>query len=107
MSTAHTSVPEVLDALKDVTYPAGKDRLVSAAREAGAPDGVVDALRGMPDEQYTGRAEVEGPLRAALEAHSGHGSARRMRQAPHGGRPGVAQHLWEEPKTPIHEEFDR
>ncbi|MES4892407.1 hypothetical protein [Streptomyces sp. NPDC096012] len=24
-----------------------------------------------------------------------------------GGKPGLSLHLWEEPKTPIHEEFDR
>ena len=44
MSTAHTSVPEVLDALKDVSYPADKERLVTAARAAGASEEVVKAL---------------------------------------------------------------
>ncbi|MBB5925736.1 hypothetical protein [Streptomyces echinatus] len=37
----------------------------------------------------------------------GHRAAPRERQARHGGRPGLSLHLWEEPKTPIHEEFDR
>ncbi|MES9525957.1 DUF2795 domain-containing protein [Streptomyces capoamus] len=55
----------MLEALKDVTYPAGRDRLVSAARRAGAQG------------------------------------------ARHGGKPGLARHLREEPRTTIREEFDR
>ncbi|MYV43621.1 DUF2795 domain-containing protein, partial [Streptomyces sp. SID1328] len=49
---AHTSVPEVLDAIKDVDFPADRDELVDAARSAGASEEVVKALRGIPPEQY-------------------------------------------------------
>ncbi|MBL1106472.1 DUF2795 domain-containing protein [Streptomyces sp. 5-8] len=107
MGTAHTSVPEVLDALKEVTYPADRDRLVTAAEQAGASDDVVMALRGLPAEEYAGRAEVARSVRVAPEPEHGHGAAQRRQRAGRGGRPGVAQHLWEEPKTPIQEEFDR
>jgi cation diffusion facilitator CzcD-associated flavoprotein CzcO len=107
MSAAHTSVPEVLDALKDVTYPAGKEQLVSAARRAGASDEVVAALRGIPAEGYAGRAEVARSVRVDPDPHPGRGAGRRTRQARRGGKPGVSQHLREEPRTPIQEEFDR
>ncbi|MFF1280391.1 DUF2795 domain-containing protein [Streptomyces sp. NPDC058299] len=107
MGAAHTIVPEVLDALKDVSYPADRDRLLTAAREAGAPDEVVRALRVIPAEEYGGREEVARAVRAAPDSGPGHNTTQRAPQARHRGRPGVAQHLREEPKTPIHEEFDR
>jgi hypothetical protein len=107
MSTAHTSVPEVLAALKDVDYPAGKDRLISAAREAGASEEVAKALRGLPAEQYTGPEDVARSVRADADSDLGHTAAQRAQQARTGGKPGLSQHLREEPKTPIHEEFDR
>ncbi|MEU3527671.1 DUF2795 domain-containing protein [Streptomyces sp. NPDC038707] len=107
MSTAHTSVPEVLDALKDVTYPAGKEQLVSAARQAGAPEEVVKALRGIPAEEYAGRAEVARSVRVDPDSDLGRDAGQRAEQARRGGKPGVSQHLREEPKTPIQEEFDR
>ncbi|MFJ4522003.1 DUF2795 domain-containing protein [Streptomyces sp. NPDC088810] len=105
MSTAHTSVAEVLGALEGVAYPAGKDRLVEAARQAGASEGVVKALRGMPAEEYTGRDDVARSVR--VDPDPGRTAAQRGQQVRRGGKPGFAQHLWEEPKTPIHEEFDR
>jgi cation diffusion facilitator CzcD-associated flavoprotein CzcO len=104
---AHTSVPEVLDALKDVTYPAGKDELVTAAREAGASDEVVKALRGIPAEEYAGREEVARSVRVDPDSDLGHTAAQQAEQARRGGKPGLSQHLREEPKTPIQEEFDR
>ncbi|MFB0614677.1 DUF2795 domain-containing protein [Streptomyces sp. AGS-58] len=107
MGAAHTRVPEVLDALKDVSYPADRDRLLTAAREAGASDEIVRALRGIPAAEYGGREEVARAVRAAPDSGPGHDTTRRAPQARRGGRPGVAQHLREEPKTPIHEEFDR
>ncbi|QTD96514.1 DUF2795 domain-containing protein [Streptomyces cyanogenus] len=105
MSTAHAGVPEVLDALKDVTYPADKDRLVAAARQAGASEEVVRILRDLPAQQYAGREDVAGSVRGDLDL--GRTGARRAEQPRRRGKPGLAQHLREEPKTPIHEEFDR
>jgi cation diffusion facilitator CzcD-associated flavoprotein CzcO len=107
MSTAHTSVPEVLAALKDVTYPADKDRLVTAARAAGASDEVVKALRGIPAEQYTGREDVARSVRVDPDSDLERTATQRAEQAREGGKPGLSQHLREEPKTPIQEEFDR
>ncbi|WP_031162958.1 DUF2795 domain-containing protein [Streptomyces durhamensis] len=107
MITAHTSVPEVLAALKDVSYPADRERLVTAARAAGASDEVVRALRGIPAERYAGRDEVARSVRVDPGPEPGRTAAPRAVRARKGGKPGLAQHLWEEPKTPIHEEFDR
>ncbi|GGS61485.1 DUF2795 domain-containing protein [Streptomyces cinerochromogenes] len=107
MSTAHTSVPEVLDALNEVTYPAARDRLVSAARQAGASEEVVKALRALPAEDYTGRDDVARSLRVDPDSDLGTDATRRAEQARHGGKPGLSLHLREEPRTPIQEEFDR
>ncbi|MFI9803707.1 DUF2795 domain-containing protein [Streptomyces sp. NPDC052301] len=107
MTTAHTSVPEVLAALKDVTYPAGKDDLVAAARGAGASEEVVRALRGIPAEQYSGRDDVARSVRVDPDPDPGHSAAQRAEEARKGGKPGISQHLREEPRTPIQEEFDR
>jgi len=104
---AHTGVPDVLGALKDVDFPVGKDELVAAARSAGASDEVVKALRGIPPERYASREEVARSVRVDPDSDLGHNPAQRAEQAREGGKPGLSQHLREEPKTPIQEELDR
>ncbi|MEU9481027.1 DUF2795 domain-containing protein [Streptomyces sp. NPDC048191] len=107
MSTAHTSVPEVMAALKDVSYPADKERLVAAARASGASGEVVEALRGIPAERYTGRDDVARSVRMDPDSDLDRTAAQRAEQARKRGKPGLSQHLREEPRTPIQEEFDR
>jgi hypothetical protein len=104
---AHTSVPEVLGALKDVDFPADKDELVTAARSAGAPEEVVKALRGIPPERYASREEVARSVRVDPDSDLDHNATQRAEQARDGGKPGLSQHLREEPRTPIQEELDR
>ncbi|MGW4439785.1 DUF2795 domain-containing protein [Streptomyces sp. NPDC004596] len=106
---AHTGVPAVLAAIEGVDFPAGRDRLVTAARASGAPEEVVDTLRGIPPGRYADRDEVAGSVRAARGQDRGRPVARRPERARprHGGRPELAQHLREEPRTPIQEEFGR
>ncbi|MFI5685267.1 DUF2795 domain-containing protein [Streptomyces sp. NPDC051636] len=104
---AHTSVPEVLGAIKDVDFPADKDRLVTAARSAGASEEVVKALRGIPPEQYTSREDVARSVRVDPDSDLGYNATQRAEQAREGGKPGLSQHLREEPRTPIQEELDR
>ncbi|MEU0005665.1 DUF2795 domain-containing protein [Streptomyces sp. NPDC006314] len=104
---ARTGVPEVLDTLKHVTYPAGKDELVAAAREACASDKVVEALRGIPAGEYAGPEEVARSVGAGPDSDLGHHAEQRAERVRHGGKPGLSQHLREEPRTPIQEEFDR
>ncbi|MFF4016157.1 DUF2795 domain-containing protein [Streptomyces sp. NPDC001843] len=104
---AHTSVPEVLGTLRDVGFPAGKDELLTAARSAGASDEVLKALRGIPPEQYGSPEDVARSVRVDPDSDLRHDPAQRAEQAREGGRPGLSQHLREEPKTPIQEELDR
>lgn len=50
---------DVVEYLKAVDWPAGKDELVEAAQQAGAPADVVKALRGMPPVDYANQDEVK------------------------------------------------
>lgn len=104
---AHTDVPEVLGALKDVDFPAGKEQLVTAARTAGASDEVVKALRGIPPEEYSNREEVARSVQVDPDSDLGHDATQRAEQARQGGKPGLSQHLRDAPKTPVQEELDR
>jgi hypothetical protein len=52
------SADEVVAYLDDVDFPAHRDDLVRAAEQAGAPQDVIKALRGMPPEDYGSKAEV-------------------------------------------------
>ncbi|WP_245001801.1 DUF2795 domain-containing protein [Cupriavidus pinatubonensis] len=45
-------------ALKGVDYPATRGALVSAARESGADDEIVDALEAIPEKRYEDPAQV-------------------------------------------------
>ncbi|MET8616161.1 DUF2795 domain-containing protein [Streptomyces misionensis] len=45
----------MLDALQDVDFPAGKEELVKAAENAGAPEEVVKALHAVPPDEYGNR----------------------------------------------------
>ncbi len=44
--------------LGGIDYPASKDDIVSAARDAGADDGVLSALGAIPDREYDGPTAV-------------------------------------------------
>jgi hypothetical protein len=43
---------QISDLLSEVTYPANKDALVDAAREAGASNEVLSMLDGLPEQDY-------------------------------------------------------
>jgi hypothetical protein len=103
---AHTDVPEVLHALKEAQFPAGKDELVDAARRANASPEVIKALRGIPPEQYTNREDVAHSVRLDADSDLGHSPAQSAEQARKGGKPGLSQHLRDAPKTPVQEELD-
>jgi len=55
---AHVSTDEVLSALRTVDFPASKEELIQAAREAGAFDEVICARRAIPPVEYANRNEV-------------------------------------------------
>lgn len=102
-----TSARDVVDAIKDVDFPAGKDDLLEAASRAGAAPDVVKALRGIPAEQYGNREEVARSVRVDPDSDLGLSRAQQAEQARAGGRPGQSQHLRDVPKPPVEEELDR
>lgn len=104
--THSTSAQDVVEAIKDVDFPAGKDQLIEAASRSGATPDVIKALRGIPPEQYTNREEVARSVRLDPDSDLGHSPAQRAEQARQGGKPGQSQHLRETPKPPIEEELD-
>jgi hypothetical protein len=98
------SADEVVRAIRDVDFPAGKDQLLRAARERGAPGEVLDALRALPPEEYASRAEVARsvPVDPAPARSAGQRAAQ-ARQHPRR----VAQHLRDVPPPPLGQEHDR
>lgn len=104
---AQTTVREVLGALSDVDFPADKDDLLRAARDAGASHEVITALRGIPPEEYTNRRDVARSVRVDPAADLDYSRAQRAEQARQGGRHGQSQHLRRAAKPPVEEELDR
>ncbi|MDQ7978199.1 DUF2795 domain-containing protein [Paraburkholderia sp. SARCC-3016] len=49
---------DVQKALKGVSYPANRQRLLDAAKQHGADQEVMDALSGLGDEQFDSPAAV-------------------------------------------------
>ena len=49
---------QISDVLSDVHFPANKDALVDAAREAGASNEVLSMLDGLPEQDYVDIASV-------------------------------------------------
>jgi hypothetical protein len=50
---------EIAQVLRRVTYPANKDALVDAAREAGVSNDVITVLDGLPEQDYKDADAVE------------------------------------------------
>ena len=55
---AHATAAEVLQALRDLDYPASKEAIVACAENAGAPDGVLRAVRALALADYANKDEV-------------------------------------------------
>lgn len=102
-----TDVAQVLHAVRDVDFPAGKRELVEAAMAAGAPGDVVAALRGIPPEQYRNRTEIAHSVRLDPASDLGLSEAQRAEQAREGGKPHLSQYLREVPKPPVEDELSR
>jgi hypothetical protein len=49
---------QIADVLRAATYPANKDALVDAARDAGASNEVLAMLDGLPEQDYADVASV-------------------------------------------------
>ncbi|MET9680417.1 DUF2795 domain-containing protein [Streptomyces coeruleorubidus] len=81
-----TSAREVVDAVEDAHFPAGKDELIDAARRSGASQEVVAALRGIPPEEYANR-DGGGPVGAGGPGLRPRPEPRTARRAGARGRP--------------------
>lgn len=44
---------QIADLLSEVQFPANKDALVDAAREAGGSNELIEMLDGLPEQDYT------------------------------------------------------
>src|SRR3954471_6376048 len=73
----HTTIKEVLAALGEVDFPAGKDDLLAAAQAAGASEEVQKALRGIPPDEYANRDEVARSVRLDPSTEDGLDASRR------------------------------
>lgn len=104
---AHTDVEEVLRAIQDVDYPAGKESLLQEARRTGASPETLAALRGLAPENYANREEVARSIRVDPASDLDLSPAQRAEQARRGGRHGQSQHLRDVAKPPVEEELDR
>ncbi len=56
---------EVQKHLKGVDYPADRDDLAATAERNGAPAEIVDALRGMGEEEFSGPDRVMAGLQSS------------------------------------------
>ncbi len=56
---------EVQKHLKGINYPASKDDLASTAESNDASTELVEQLRNLPDQQYTGPDDVQEALKRA------------------------------------------
>jgi hypothetical protein len=59
---ANISPVEVQETLSGVDYPADKQQLMDMARDNGADQEVLDALEGIPDQEYGSPTDVTSAL---------------------------------------------
>src|SRR3954451_6573950 len=104
---AHTTIQEVLAALGDVDFPAGKDDLLAAARAAGASEEVQKALRGIPPDEYANRDEVARSVRLDPSPERALAASRGGEQPRTGGGLGLGQHEVDAREPVIEEELQR
>lgn len=53
---------DIQKALQGIEYPASQDDLVGHAESQGGGDEVLEALRGLDDQQYDGPTDVEAAV---------------------------------------------
>lgn len=54
----NTTAADVQAALSGIEYPASREHLVEYAGGHGAPESVLDALRNLPERNYSDAADV-------------------------------------------------
>lgn len=59
MSLARQSTPhDAAQSLSGIDFPADKNKIVQYAQQKNASQEVIDALKGMPEAEYTSMADV-------------------------------------------------
>lgn len=101
-----TSVREVLDALQDVDFSAGKEESVQA-RMPERPREVVKAHRAILPDEYGNRNEVARSVCVDPASDLDLSAAQRAEKARRGGRPGQSQHLRDVPKPSVQDELEQ
>jgi len=103
---AHVSTDDVLSALRNVDFPASKEELIHAAREAGASDEVIRALRAIPPVEYANRNEVARSVPVDPTEDLGLSPGQRgqqARQRRHHGPQRLSQYLRDVPRPAVEE----
>lgn len=104
---AETEKRDILDAVSNVPFPAKKEDLLQGARDNGASDEVIAALREMPPEVYKSRSEVAASVRNPTDDDVPDSPGQRNEQRRRHKKSGLAQHQREAPKPPVEDELDR
>ena len=103
------STDQLRQALRDVDFSAGKDKLIRAAQASGAPGEVIRALRAIPPEEYANREEVacSVPKDPAEELRPSPAQrAAQARERRHHGGQHLSQYMREVPKPAVEDELD-
>jgi hypothetical protein len=58
---------QIADLLSEISFPANKDALVDAAREAGASNELVSMLDGLPEQDYPDVASITRLIGGSFE----------------------------------------
>ncbi|WP_243789084.1 DUF2795 domain-containing protein [Saccharopolyspora gloriosae] len=102
MTTTRETLQKSLSA---VDFPADKEQLVDYARNNGADDGTVSALRAMPPAEYENLTEVVRSVPLDKAEEEGQSDSDKARQDRQNVPPGVAEHQRQAPVNPIEEEL--
>ncbi|MBA8825740.1 hypothetical protein FHX42_003106 [Saccharopolyspora lacisalsi] len=93
------------ESLLEVDFPAGKEDLVEHARNNGADESTIHALRAMPPAEYANLTEVERSVWLDKGAEEGQSDSEKAQQDRQDTGSGLAEHQTRTPNNPIVEEL--
>lgn len=100
MSTENEAKQQVGDALGDLAFPAGKERIVEHVRARGS-EPTVRLVRAIPVGEYRNSGEVTAAIPADPAAHTDQTDAEKAYQRRHHTHPGLAENAKDTPANPI------
>ncbi len=59
MHMPNINASQITTYLKDINFPADKQKIVDMAKSKGAPENIVQWLNRLPDKQYSSTNEIE------------------------------------------------